>query len=108
LSAKRQLGEITMCERPHGPDDPITLHRRGNLARLYQASRRLTEASKIYADIIEHSRRVRGEEHPQTVLLLSNLAGAYVAAHREAAVLPVFRRSSKLRRGSWERVTPRP
>ena len=48
-----------------------------NLASTYGNQGRWTEAEKIEVQVVETSRRVLGDEHPETLTSMANLASTY-------------------------------
>ena len=50
-----------------------------NLARPYGLQGRYAEAEPVYVEALDIQRRVLGEEHPNTLATMINLAGLYEA-----------------------------
>ena len=45
-----------------------------NLVSTYRGQGRDAEAARVYEEVLEKSRRIMGEEHPQTLVTMHNLA----------------------------------
>jgi tetratricopeptide (TPR) repeat protein len=86
------LGEpLTVdMERVPGPDHPITLTSRNNLANAYRAAGRAAEALELHEQVLAGRERVLGPDHRDTLQSRSNLAAAYATAGRAAEVIPLF------------------
>jgi hypothetical protein len=65
-----------------GPDHPLTLSSRNNLAEAYQAAGRTSEAIALLETNLADRERVLGPDHPDTRQSRNNLALAYGAAGR--------------------------
>ena len=73
-----------------GPDHPDTMTSRGNLAYIYQAAGRLTDALPLYEAALTARERLLGPDHPDTLASRNNLATAYHAAGRLTDALPLL------------------
>jgi hypothetical protein len=78
-----------------GPRHPDTLISLNNLALLYRAQGRYSEAEPLYREALQASREVLGPRHPNTLASVSNLAVLYQAQGRYGRRRP--RKSSKRR-----------
>ena len=61
----------------------------GNLAGLYQRQGRDDEAERLYVKTLEMTKRVLGEEHPDTLVFMSKLADLYANSARYAEAEPL-------------------
>ena len=81
---------ISICQRVHGPDHPLTLEMRGNLgwslyhdAMAHQESNpdrhanRLARARVMDEEVLAARTRILGEDHPETGNARNNLATVY-------------------------------
>ena len=60
------------------------------IAQAYGSAGRFDEAIPLYEKALADSARVRGDEHPDTLISRGNLAGAYYAAGRLGEAIPLF------------------
>ena len=80
-----------------GPDHPDTALSLNNLAALYRAQGKLTEAEPLYRRALEICERVLGPDHPDTALSLNNLAALYRAQGKLTEAEPLYRRALEIR-----------
>lgn len=80
--AERGLEEsIRLLTKEHGENSSEVLNAESNLAEYY--SRTGSEKTeRYYLDLIEQSRAIRGDDHPETLLLKGNLAAHYQRVQR--------------------------
>lgn len=73
--------------RQHGPEHPLALTARHNVAGAYLSLGRVSEAAKVEEEVLAIRRRVHGAEHPETLAAMNSLGGIYssLGRGREAA-----------------------
>ncbi len=85
----RFLEAIAIFER--SPlQDIVLVQLKGNLAQLYTFSHRLEEARETYEAAIEFARATIGPDHPETVLLASNLGSVFRNSGLHNLALPLI------------------
>ena len=62
-----------------------------NLAVLYQDQGQFAKAEPLFVKALEVGRRVLGEEHPDTLIAMNNLADAVLARQETGALGPLVR-----------------
>ena len=65
---------LELDRRVFGDDDPQTLGSQQQLGRLRRVQGRFEEARKLYEDTLARRRRVQGENHPDTVGAINDVA----------------------------------
>jgi hypothetical protein len=90
-----QVGEPLLAdmERVLGPDHPVTLTSRDNLAAAYVVAGRAAEAIPLFERTLADSARVPGPDHPDTLASQNNLGEAYRAAGRDAEAIALHERT---------------
>ena len=68
---------VGVIEDVLGPDHPVTLSVRNNLALAYESVGRFGEAIDAGEELLLDCQRVLGADHPDTLTVRNNLAGAY-------------------------------
>ena len=58
----------------YGKRHPATLMDHANLAAIYRAQERWSEAEEVEQNALEAAKEVLGEEHPTTLTMMNNLA----------------------------------
>ena len=76
-----------------GREHPDTLLSVNNLAALYHAQGRYSEAEPLYKRALEASERVLGREHPDTLQSVNNLAALYETQGRYSEAEPLYKRA---------------
>ncbi len=89
------LAENTLArsERALGRDHPVTLSAVNNLAALYQARGRASEAEPLFRRALEARERVLGKEHSDTLSSVNSLAVLYLDEGLYAEAEPLLRRA---------------
>lgn len=87
------LALLARAERELGPDHPETLLVVNNLAVLYDALGRYTEAEPLYQRAISANERRFGPEHPDTLLAFHNLGALYDSMGRYAEAEQLIQRA---------------
>lgn len=89
--AERDMKEaIRLFEALDGKDAESVLAAKSNLAELLSITGN-KNAESYYQDLIEQSRRIRGADHPETLLLIGNLARQYMRQSRHNDAIPLLR-----------------
>jgi len=86
-----------------GKEHPDTLASVHNLAALYQAQGRYSEAEPLYKRALEAYERVLGKGHPDTLASVNNLAALYYAQHDWVRAAQFWRRSTAVIAGRTQR-----
>ena len=81
---------LKQAEDRLGPDHPATLTACNNLAYIYQAAGRLTDALPLLEATLTDRERLLGADHPATLTSRNNLAYAYHDAGRLTDALPLL------------------
>jgi tetratricopeptide (TPR) repeat protein len=68
---------VEPLQRLLGPDHRLTLWAKTELAALFGAQSRYSDAEAIFADNLDRSKRVMGENAPFTLITMNNLADTY-------------------------------
>ncbi|GAB3726689.1 FxSxx-COOH system tetratricopeptide repeat protein [Amycolatopsis oliviviridis] len=77
------------CVRVLGPDHPVTLTSRNNLAAAYESEGNLRQAIQLYRAALADRERVLGPDHADTLVSRSNLAFAYRSAGSLEQAIPL-------------------
>ena len=83
---------VGVVEDVLGPDHPVTLAVRNNLAGAYNSVGRFGEAIELYERVLAERERVLGADHPDTLTTRNNLAAAYGSVGRFGEALELFER----------------
>ena len=83
---------VGVVEDVLGPDHPVTLAVRNNLAGAYNSVGRFGEAIELYERVLAKRERVLGADHPDTLTTRNNLAAAYGSVGRFGEALELFER----------------
>ena len=83
---------VGVVEDVLGPDHPVTLAVRNNLAGAYNSVGRFGEAIELYERVLAKRERVLGPDHPDTLTTRNNLAGAYKSAGRFGEAIELYER----------------
>jgi tetratricopeptide (TPR) repeat protein len=75
------------------PDDPDVGQRLNNLAELYRAQGRYTEAEPLYKRAIAVREKALGPDHPDVGTALGGLAALYYSQGRYAKAEPLYKRA---------------
>ena len=86
---------IEASARTLGEEHPDTLIDLNNLAEVFEAEGRHSDAEPLYKRALEASERVLGREHPNTVAVVNNLAALYFEERDWARAVPLWRRGAK-------------
>ena len=81
---------VEVIEDVLGPDHPVTLAVRNNLASAYKSVGRFAEAIELYEQVLDECKRLLGADHPDTLTVRSNLAGAYDSVGRFGEAIELF------------------
>ena len=73
---------VGVIEDVLGPDHPVTLAVRNNLAGAYRSVGRFAEAIELFEQVLDEHKRLLGPDHPDTLKTRNNLAGAYLSVGR--------------------------
>jgi tetratricopeptide (TPR) repeat protein len=96
---------FALAERTLGPEHPSTTPTLSNLARLYQAQGRYSEAEPLYKRALAANERLPadpnaflsvnepGRDHAATLVVVNNLAELYRAQGRDAEAEPLLKRA---------------
>ena len=79
-----------------GPEHPVTLGSRNNLAEAYRAAGRLSEAIALHQATLERRQAKLGPDHPDTLQSCNNLAIAYYSAGWTAEAIALHEATLKL------------
>ena len=80
-------------EKSYGPEHPNVSKDLNNLALLYQATNRLSEAEPLMERALKIDEKSYGPEHPEVARDLNNLAQLYQATNRLPEAETRFRRA---------------
>ena len=83
---------VGVVEDVLGPDHPVTLAVRNNLAGAYNSVGRFGEAIELYERVLAKRERVLGPDHPDTLTTRNNLAGAYNSVGRFGEAIELYER----------------
>ena len=86
---------VGVIEDVLGPDHPVTLAVRNNLAGAYRSVGRFAEAIELFEQVLAEHERVLGPDHPYTLTVRNNLAGAYRSVGRLGEAID-----------AWEKLLP--
>jgi tetratricopeptide (TPR) repeat protein len=86
----------TIREAALGPEDPLTLVSRSNLAASYLDAGRTAESIAMNEATLKSRRSKLGVDHPDTLISRNNLAAAYLASGRIAEALALHEANFKL------------
>ena len=81
---------VGVIEDVLGPDHPVTLSVRNNLALAYKSVGRFGEAIELFEQVLDERERVLGADHPDMLAVRNNLAGAYESAGRFGEAIELF------------------
>ena len=81
---------VEVIEDVLGPDHPVTLAVRNNLASAYKSVGRFAEAIELYEQVLDECKRLLGADHPDTLAVRNNLASAYYSAGRFGEAIELF------------------
>ena len=81
---------VEVIEDVLGPDHPVTLAVRNNLASAYKSVGRFAEAIELYEQVLDECKRLLGADHPDTLAVRNNLAGAYESVGRFGEIIELF------------------
>ena len=82
LAAERYRDLVALTQDTLGPDDPMTLIARNNLAMMLKATGRNDEAVALLEQVLADGIRVLGLDHPETLIWRNNIATTLAAAGR--------------------------
>ena len=80
-----------------GPEDPRLATSLNNLANLYEAQGKYTEAEPLYQRALTIYEKALGPEHPNVATSLNNLAVLYEAQGKYTEAEPLYQRSLAIR-----------
>ena len=83
---------VGVIEDVLGPDHPVTLAVRNNLAGAYRSVGRFAEAIELFEQVLDEHKRLLGADHPYTLNIRNNLAGAYRSVGRFGEAIELFER----------------
>ena len=86
---------VAVVEGVLGPDHPVTLTTRNNLAGAYRSVGRFGEAIELFERVLADQERVLGPDHPDTLATRNNLAHACRSVGRLAEAID-----------AWEELLP--
>ena len=81
---------VGVIEDVLGPDHPVTLSVRNNLALAYKSVGRFGEAIELFEQVLDERERVLGADHPDMLAVRNNLAGAYESVGRFAEAIELY------------------
>ena len=81
---------VAVVEDVLGPDHPVTLTVRNNLAGAYDSAGHLAEAIDAEEELLLDCQRVLGADHPDTLGVRNNLALAYLSVGRFGEAIELF------------------
>ena len=81
---------VAVVEDVLGPDHPVTLTVRNNLAGAYDSAGHLAEAIDAEEELLLDCQRVLGADHPVTLGVRNNLASAYKSVGRFGEAIELF------------------
>ena len=81
---------VAVIEDVLGPDHPVTLTVRNNLAVAYYSVGRFGEAIELFERVLAEYGRVLGADHPVTLTVRNNLALAYDSVGRFGEAIELF------------------
>src|ERR1700732_2373079 len=81
---------LELARKAFGGQDLQTLESLNNLAGLYRAQRRTSEAEPLYLEALQTSREVLGPRHPRTLTSLNNVAEFYHDQGRYGEAEPLY------------------
>ena len=84
---------LAIDEKSFGPDHPNVAIDLNNLARLLQATNRLSEAEPFMRRALAINEKSFGPDHPNVAIALNNLALLLYATNRLAGAEPLYRRT---------------
>ena len=73
---------VEVIEDVLGPDHPVALTVRSNLAGAYDSAGRFGEAIELFERVLAERKRLLGADHPDTLNTRDSLAGAYKSVGR--------------------------
>ena len=82
---------VGVIEDVLGPDHPVTLTVRNNLAGAYKSAGRLAEAIELFKQVLDERERVLEADHPDTLTVRNNLASAYESVGRFGEAIELFK-----------------
>ena len=98
---------LTLADRVLGSSEHgNTLTSVNNLALLYEAQGRYTQAEPLFKRALEGRERVLGKEHLDTVASVNNLAALYKAQGRYGEAEPLLKRALAAQSGCSARSIP--
>ena len=86
---------VGVIEDVLGPDHPVTLAVRNNLAGAYRSVGRFAEAIELFEQVLAEHERVLGPDHPATLTVRHNLTSAYRSVGRLGEAID-----------AWEKLLP--
>ena len=81
---------VGVIEDVLGPDHPVTLTVRNNLALAYESVGRFGEAIELFEQVLDERERVLAADHPDMLAVRNNLAGAYESVGRFGEAIDVW------------------
>ena len=84
---------LAIREQASGSEHPNVAHILGKLARVLQATNRLTEAEPLYRRALAIDEKAYGLDHPEAATGLNNLAQLLQVTNRLAEAEPLYRRA---------------
>jgi serine/threonine protein kinase/tetratricopeptide (TPR) repeat protein len=84
--------------RHRGPDDPDTLRAAHNLATAYWSAGRVSEALRLFEELVRLREVKIGPDHPDTLASMNNLAASYYATGHTDEALKLFEKTLALRK----------
>jgi CHAT domain-containing protein/Tfp pilus assembly protein PilF len=88
---------LAIREKALGPDHPHTAASLANLAGIYDAQGRYSEAETLYRRALAVQEKALGPDHPDTAASLVSLAGIYDAQGRYSEAETLYRRALAVR-----------
>ena len=82
---------MAIYKRVFGQQHPSVARTLNNLAILYQAQGRYTEAEPLYKQSLAMTKRVFGQQHPHVATSLNNLAELYRTQGRYVEAEPLLK-----------------